>query len=84
MCGILGRGFDFVLAPFVGGGGDRFLNELVADAAHGEKVSGSCGIAFEVAAEADDEVIDGAGGGRGVEAPDAVEELIASEDVAFV
>lgn len=84
MRGILGRGFDFVLAPFVGGGGDWFFDELVADAAHGEEVTRSGGIAFEVAAEADDEVIDGAGGGGGVEAPDAVEELIAGEDVAFV
>ena len=48
--------------------------EAVADAADGGEVGGVGGVVLDVAAEADDEVVDGAGVGVGVEAPDLLED----------
>ena len=59
-----------------------FGDEAVTDAADGEEVDGFGGVRFEVAAEADEEVIDGAGVGVFVDAPDVFEELFAGDDLA--
>jgi hypothetical protein len=56
-------------------------HEAIADAADGEEVAGVCGVGFEVAAEADEEVVDGAGVGVLVDAPDVFEELFAGDDL---
>ena len=45
---------------------------------------GGGGIIFDVAAEADDEVVDGAGVGVFVDAPDFFEDVFAGDDLAFV
>ena len=57
--------------------------EAVADAANGDEVLGVGGVVFDVAAEADDEVVDGAGVGILVDAPDLFEDLLAGDDLAF-
>ena len=49
--------------------------EAVADAADGGEVLGVGGVVLDVAAEADDEVVDGAGVGVGVDAPDLLEDV---------
>jgi hypothetical protein len=46
-------------------------------------VLGVGGVVFDVAAEADDEVVDGAGVGVFVDAPDFFENLFAGDDLAF-
>ncbi len=58
--------------------------ETVADAADGDEVAGVGGVVFDVAAEADDEVVDGASVGVFVDAPDLFENLFAGDDLAFV
>ena len=55
--------------------------EAVADAADGEEVAGGGGVVFEVAAKADDEVVDGAGVGVFMHAPDFFEEVFAGDDL---
>ena len=42
------------------------------------------GVVFDVAAETDDEVVDGASVGVFVDAPDLFEDLLAGDDLAFV
>ena len=61
-----------------------FGEETVTDAADSEQVDGLGGIGFEVAAEADDEVVDGAGVGVFFDVPDILEELGAGDDLAGV
>ena len=56
--------------------------EAVADAADGGEVAGVGGVVLDVAAEADDEVVDGAGVGVFVDAPDVFEDLLAGDDLA--
>ena len=56
--------------------------EAVADAADGGEVDGVGGVVLDVAAEADDEVVDGAGVGVFADAPDLFEDLLAGDDVA--
>src|SRR5260370_22532125 len=65
------------------GSGSGVGEEAVADAADGDEVLGVGGIVFNVAAEADDEVVDGAGVGVLVGAPDLFEDLFAGDDLAF-
>ena len=55
--------------------------EAVADAADGEEMGGIGGVVFKVAAEADDEVVDGAGVGVFVDAPDLLEDVFAGDDL---
>ena len=47
------------------------------------EVLGVGGVVFDVAAEADDEVVDGAGVGVFVDAPDLFEDVLAGDDLAF-
>jgi len=60
----------------------RVGDEAVTDAADGEEVDGLGGVGFEVAAEADDEVVDGAGVGIFFDVPDVFEEFFAGNDLA--
>ena len=57
--------------------------EAVADAADGGEVLGVGGVVLDVAAEADDEVVDGAGVGVGVDSPDLLEDVGAGDDLAL-
>ena len=57
--------------------------EAVAYAAYGDQVVGVGGVVFNVAAETDDEVIDGAGVGVFVDAPDLFEDLFTGDDLAL-
>src|SRR5260370_3841608 len=65
------------------GSGSGVGEETVADAADGDQVLGVGGVVFDVTAEADDEVVDGAGVGVFVDAPDLFEDLLAGDDLAF-
>src|ERR1019366_2452365 len=56
------------------GATSRVGEETVADTADSGEVLGVGGIVFDVAAEADDEVVDGAGVGVRVHAPDLLED----------
>lgn len=56
-------------------------DEAVADAADGGEMAGLAGVVFDVATEADDEVIDGAGVSVFVNAPDLFEDLFAGDDL---
>ena len=58
-------------------------DELIADAADGEQVDGVGRVGFDVAAKANDEVVDGAGVGVFVDAPDLLEDFFAGDDLAF-
>ena len=51
--------------------------QTVSLATHGEEVGRVCGVGFDLAAKHGDEVVDGAGAGIGVVAPDDVEEHLA-------
>ena len=62
-----------------GGVGEGVWDEAVAYAADGEEVDGLGGVGLEVAAEADDEVVDGAGVGIFVDVPDVFEEFFAGD-----
>src|SRR5271154_1013627 len=57
-------------------------NEAIADTADGGQVFGLGGILFDVAAEADDEIINGAGVGVFVQAPDIFEDGLARDGIA--
>ena len=57
--------------------------EAIAYAADGLQVDGGCGVVFDVSAETDDEVVDGAGVGVLVDSPDLFEDLLAGDDLAF-
>ena len=59
------------------------INEAVAFTADGEEVGGGGGVEFDFSSERGDEVIDGAGAGVGVVAPDDVEESFAGHGFAF-
>ncbi len=48
----------------------------VPHASHGDEVLGVGGVVFDVAAEADDEVVDGTGVGVFVDAPDLLEDAL--------
>src|SRR5215469_4885361 len=63
--------------------GSRIRDETVANAADGDEVLRVGGVVFDVAAEADDEVVDGAGVGVFVDTPDLLEDLFAGDDLAF-
>jgi hypothetical protein len=67
-----------------GWGGLGFEVELIALAADCDEVLGVCGIGFEFGAEGGDEVVDGAGAGVGVVAPDGVEEAFAGDGFSGV
>ena len=56
--------------------------EAIAYAADGLQVDGGCGVVFDVSAETDDEVVDGAGVGVLVEIPDVVEDGFAGDRAA--
>jgi len=59
----------------------RVGEEAVAYASYGEEVLGGGGVVFDVTAETDDEVVDGAGVGVFVDAPDLLEDLFAGDDL---
>src|SRR5208283_4247106 len=65
-----------------GGWASGVGEEAVADAADGGEVGGDGGVVLDVAAEADDEVVDGAGVGVFADAPDVFEDLLAGDDLA--
>ena len=50
---------------------------------NGDQVAGGGGVVFDVAAEADDEVVDGASVGVFVDAPHLFKDLFAGDDLAF-
>src|SRR5579871_5541832 len=58
-------------------------DEAVAYAADGDEVLGGGGVVFDVAAEADDEVVDGAGVGVFVDAPDLLEDVFTGDDLTL-
>jgi len=58
-------------------------DEAVADAADGCEMLRVGGVVFDIAAEADDEVVDGAGVGVFVDAPDLFENVFAGNDFTF-
>jgi hypothetical protein len=57
--------------------------EAVAYPTHGDEVLRVGGVVFDVAAESDDEVVDGAGVGVFVDVPDLFEDLFAGDDLTF-
>ena len=57
--------------------------ETVTDTANSKEMLGAGGVVFDVAAQADDEVVDRAGVGVFVDAPDLFEDLFAGDDLAF-
>src|ERR1039458_3824656 len=70
----------FSLFPRLGVGEET--EETVGDAADGGEVDGVGGVVLDVAAEADDEVVDGAGVGVFADVPDLFEEGFAGDDLA--
>ena len=60
----------------------RIEHELVAEAAHGEQVTRFGGVALDVAAEANDEIVDGARVGVFVEIPDVMQNCLARDGFA--
>lgn len=67
----------------IGMGASGVGEEAVADAADGEQVGGFGGVVFDITAQADDEVVDGAGVGVLVDAPDVFEDGGSRDDLAF-
>ena len=57
-------------------------DELVAETADGEEMAGLGGVAFDVAAETNDEIVDGAGVGVFVEIPDILKDCFAGDGFA--
>ena len=73
-----------VTAGIGGGGLGGFGDESVAYATDGEEMDGFGGIGFKVAAEANDEVVDGAGVGVFFDMPDVFKEFRTGDDLAGV
>ena len=64
--------------------GSPSVEEAVADAPHGEEMPRVGRILLEALAQAQDEVVDRAGGGKHVVAPDPLEQVLARDDLAGV
>lgn len=64
--------------------GLRCGEEAIADPPDGNEVDGVGGVVLDVASEADDEVIDGAGVRILVDTPDLFEDVLAGDDLTFV
>src|SRR4029077_5553589 len=58
--------------------------EAVPDAPHGEEVARTGGVFLEALAQPQDEVVHGTGRGEHVVAPDALEQILARDDLAGV
>jgi hypothetical protein len=62
----------------------RVSHKTIADATDCDEVVGAGRVVLDVAAEANDEVVDGAGVGIFVDTPDSFEDVFAGDDLAFV
>ena len=62
----------------------RFRHEAIADAAHGEQMARRRGIVFNIAPQANDEIVDGAGVSVLVQSPHFFENRFAGHDPPLV